>query len=335
MNDMSESEFRSAFGAQAQAQGHSEKRIRDVLRTFIAQRKSLGLYGRADLCNALEWIGIPLPSVTHGESRMEVGRNSLRALVDSARLREAIAPWIDEVRREMERLSSKKVSLPFAKYEQALDWLREESPGAPPEEVSSEGTRSYRTTLLFCRDPSGAGRGPVFKAGEGSPRNVLATSAKRMADASGLEEMDLVETILTGEEAALVPVVVRSKHVRAVLPTGGSIARTEVSITYRNPEVSSEDSRKIHRALRSAWGAERTKPLTKLDQALWEIIREVEDIPRERGTIPAFWEEVKSEMEARGFPYQTWRGPYNAYARLEKKLNRFTETTPPSSREEE
>ncbi len=331
MNDMSEREFRSAVLAQAQAQGHSEEQITRVWKVFIAQSKSPGLYGRADLRNALEWIGIPPPSVTVEESRMEVGKDSLRALVDSARLREAIAPWIEEARREMERLSSKKVTLPFADYDEAIEWLRGESPGEPAKEFIGEGSKAFRPTRLFCTPWI------VFEAGEGSPRHVVAVAAKRMAEATGFEEMDLVEAILTGEEPALLPVVVRRTHFRTFLPTGGAIARTEVTVTHRTPDASFKDSRKIHRALRSAWGAERTKPLTKVDRALWEIIREVGDIPRERGTISAFWEEVRSQMEARDRPYQTWRGPYNAYKRLEEKLNRVPspEITSPSSREKE
>jgi hypothetical protein len=320
---MDRTAFKKEVLARSVFLGRPLGQVEAFLKKWLLQHDQRADFQRKDVSNVIELLGaVPASEVGEGPRR-EVGVDSRGALIASARLRRAIEPWVEEVREEMEGLSGRKVSLPFSDHAEAVRWIRQEPPGDMPEEATQDGVRSLKQPTLLFRDPGLNEKLKVgaVQAGAGSSRRVLKVAANRMAQATGFEELDLVDYILAGIEPLPRPVVVETKRHRTMLRTGGVIRRTEVTVTYRTPEVSFKNEREIHRAVRAEWEVERKKSMTALNQAVLEIVEGLGPVPGPGEGKPAFFNKVRQELEKRGImAYTDWNGAYQAYKRAEKKM---------------
>ena len=249
-----------------------------------------------------------------------LGQRTPGAVLTARALQDTIEPWVNRVRDEVEALGSGAASLPFSDYSEAFTWVRRQRAGdnvAWPDEESARrsGGSVYRPKLFLPKPEGGL---VVLQAGEGSVRRVLNDAAREMAKCTGFSEGDLLRHILTGVELELTPVTIAVER-NLKMGDGVSIARIEVVVRFRTPEVTVEHIRKIHGVIRGAWSAHREKPLTNQQLLLDESVRSLGGVPKEGKTD--FWEKVRKRVgRDGGVLYSTWRGCRQAYERLGQKL---------------
>ncbi len=254
----------------------------------------------------------------------------------SRELARAVQPSVRQVRK---RLFGRE-SIPFATYSKAVRWLERNARRQPPQSPDRQakwhklrpraqrlldelrratGVRWSLKAHVDCVTYVRPGEKWVRRhpSAPDSPLAVLADSAKKIAQATGSSEAQVVAHILAGSRLVVPSVTRETKMIAKTLPGGEGIQRTEVLLRIRSPEVDSAQWRTIQRLVRRAWGAGRKKATTEPDLVVWRIVERLGGVPQTHSQ--RFWERVRNECEKRGLVYTSWRGAWMRYHRLQRK----------------
>ena len=264
--------------------------------------------------------------------------------IRSSRLVQAVAPLVEEARREIEKLAIEPIPipklsrsghcLPLDDYDMAVAWLRREE-GAElkrrkqlPDGTDRNGLRRALATAVQARSvPYGTNDGDAthrVTAQPGGALDALARAASDVARLTSFHEASVVALILADLTPLLPPVQARWRAIPLSSVDGVVKWRNEVTVTFRSPEINDKQLRALRRRIRRVWGAERRKLLTKLDQKLLRAISERGGPPR-HGKRRQYWQEIANEIGLKSAAAARLR-----YARLQKRLRDEEKKRPPS-----
>jgi hypothetical protein len=154
-----------------------------------------------------------------------------------------------------------------------------------------------------------------------SPLMPLARGSEQIANATGLMRARVVAYVLTGARPTLPPVTIRIESESVyTLPTGEQCRRNQIVLEVNSPDISDEQLRKIRRKIRSIWKAHRAKPLTKQDEALLRVVKNLGGVP-DTGKRQ-FWKKVVAKCNEMGESFGSFETVKSRHRRLMERLKK-------------
>jgi hypothetical protein len=262
--------------------------------------------------------------------------------IQSDQLRDAVLPWVEDSRREIEALADAGLTLPLASYSDAVKWLqttaRNEGVGvdsAQPKLGTNETLGSALQEELERRTGEGWPRAlnvPYLDqksdsvqrviAQPGGALELLAKAVAKISMISGFSAVHVVGFILADVPPLLEPATVSSIK-RPVVGPEGLIWPRQVTITLRTPYLTFEQLRQLYRVVRGAWNGQRKKPATEGDLKLYWMVKDRGGAPSEYGKVRSWWEDAARELGLKSGDAARVR-----WARLETKLAELNELPP-------
>jgi hypothetical protein len=212
---------------------------------------------------------------------------------------DAIGPWVEDLRREVVAAAAGRVTLPLATISQAAEWIEEEDArsrkGIEPTTIDGRRVREVlEDTRDRLREMGAAYLAETLHAGfrvvslayvkpgsewthnvpvrSSSPLHPLARGVAEMAKATGFLEAQMTLHVLTGYRPRLGPARITTHPGWHALASGGGLLRTEVTVTFRTPEVSFDQLRAIHAQVREEWGSARQRPLSRRGELVIQAV---------------------------------------------------------------
>jgi hypothetical protein len=238
---------------------------------------------------------------------------------------EAIRPWVQQTRQEL----FGSPSPPFPSYTDAVRWIEQMAdmppqPGLPVgqrQEIEalfsqrahelaqlaqalgavSVSMKMERAELLYAKP--GAPRASALSPPHGSVLQRLGRISQEMSHATGFSQPSLMAYILSDIPPLLPVARLQIQCPLRQLPSGDSLVRPEVTLTFSVGFVTSDQLRAMNRRVRQAFGQTKTRDLSDEDYELLKLIDERGGVPA-RGKM-AFWEDIARELSvSKGTPYK-------------------------------
>jgi hypothetical protein len=241
------------------------------------------------------------------------------------------ADWIDSMRTELYP-STIEESLEYEQLRDALDdavTAIEESTGW---RTDYDGLKPW---YVLREDLRERGKLVLWEIISRSRLFALARAAHFIAHCAGFPEEDVVRLILTGAEPRLPRAQIQVRTHARKLPDlepvyrwpsddPDVIGRTEVSVTFRTPDLTLDDLKEVFAMIKAQWAAKPTKDrVTDADLLLHEIMRDMGQL-RSTGKRPhGFWDAVHAEWIARGGDDTTATALKVRWDALHRKLRRI------------
>jgi hypothetical protein len=313
--------------------------------------------------NAVAWIKTR-SALDEAVPREEPGEQDLFPLLPGPRLTSIsrlskIRPWVEQTRRELEHRTGCK--LPFSDYEDAVRWVlrqdkaaRQRSPASTWDEAKAlldEAAPILSRLKALTGQPWHVQAEPLavvqcVKPGDrsvdniatirGEPLHDLGRAVAEMSRATGFKEVDLVAYVLAGHPPRLQPVSIQHRMQAQKLPAGDSMWRSEITVTIRSPEVTTEayfDA--IRRAVWNEWPKRRPLDLTRKQQRMVNAFEQIGWPDRDNPTSPKYWRRFLEHVDPEGTTYagkEPWRTPMMAWTRpggLREKLENLEMSVEP------
>jgi hypothetical protein len=250
-------------------------------------------------------------------------------------LEKRVRPYVEQLRRRY----FGSVKVPFASYDQAVLWMRQQVAVKPPpargellrwhadmhkamqqfpDEFDVEYSIGEHAILLLAPKP-GAVRGKVGFA-KGTGLENLKQVTESMANGTGCDVALCVAHVLTGT-----PLIRDPLDWGLEFFVGCGLSRRTAWINIAEPHVVTLPMlMKTYRHLREKLGLLKKKMLTGRHERLLKLVRKHGGVPRHGKT--QFWQAVQRDLNKAvprgGRRYETWMGPKMAYDRLQAALRR-------------
>ena len=235
--------------------------------------------------------------------------------IRSDHLRDAVLPWVEDSRREIEALTDAGLTLPLPSYSDAVKWLqttqRQERGGASSKQAKLGTNKALGAALqeeLERRTGEGWPRAPNVpywdpesdsvqrvRAQPGGALQLLARAVAKISMITGFSALHVVGFILADVPPLLEPATVSSIK-RPVVGPEGLIWPRQVTITLRTPYLTFEQLRQLYRVVRGAWNGQRKKPATKEDLQLYWMVKDRGGAPSEHGKVRSWWQDAAREL---------------------------------------
>lgn len=276
------------------------------------------------------------------EERGQWPKLSVGTVMRSDRLAEIIREDVVDIRRTLEARVREPISLPFDRYAEAVDWIKQtlEEREPSPEEIDhaeelraelqtqvNELARVTRRRVVVRESQEDIqyvepGESVVHSlpVPKDSPLWLLCREATRLAKATRFAEVWIIAYVLADVRPTLMPVTISGGLVSVhKLATGGEVRPREVRLTIRDADLTLEELRELFVRVRRRLGASNRKRLSDRDYALWEAVQSRGGPPEELGRSKAekdYWSAVADEVGG----YANWRGPYMRWRRMQERL---------------
>jgi len=148
-------------------------------------------------------------------------------------------------------------------------------------------------------------------------------SVLEICQVTGFTKQSVEMYILADAQLILPPFtlgIVKETH---SLPSGVDVLNRYASVTIRGG-MTFKELLSLYRSIRRGLGIKRSKPLTKKNLELYEIVTRKGNIPNRKGTIEPFWESIRKEWNAHHArpKYKTWKVVQITYGRIKARLER-------------
>jgi hypothetical protein len=261
--------------------------------------------------------------------------------VTSAQLAFRLAPCVEAVRQDV----FGQTHAPFASVREAGTWLNHEVHRHFGQHRAASNGGSFvglwvdlgrvdnlgslldaaRQGLDWALDAMLTDDGAEAPTGLDGPLRPLEANVRAMAEATGFDEADVLAYILCGLPPrfhGIAPVVTTSW--KALPAGGGTIGRTQATITIPVGDLSWAEWKRCYAQIRSELPRGRGHALTELDAEFWALINRLGGVPTHEPV--KFWKRVHQELltpayQQLGFPaYKDWRCARTRYVRLRRRL---------------
>jgi len=152
---------------------------------------------------------------------------------------------------------------------------------------------------------------------------ALIDAMLEICEVTGFTAESVKMHILTDSPLILPPFTLGIVKKAQSLPSGVNVLNRYASVTIRG-DMTFKQLLSLYRSIRRGLGIKRSKPLTKKNLELYEMVTRKSNIPNKKGTIEPFWESIRREWNAHHVKpkYKTWKVVQITYGRTKARLER-------------